>query len=1023
MTIRQRLNFAAVTLGLSASAFAAGGSSIELVSSPFESSPSSFGDSAEIELNADGNWAVFTSSGNGIVTNDANGFILDVFLRNLETGETTLLSGNNRTNDALSNGHSYGPTISADSRFVLFESEADNLLSGDDNESTDIFLYDRSLAALSALSRTTNGFIQGASGAATMTPDARFILFETDANGLMPQDNNFSVDLYLLERDTGKFSLASARSFGAGPAGLAFPSSTIGTYEASLSGDGRFVAFVSSGTNHYPGVPMTAGPQIYLRDMVAQTNAWLTRSTNGSGALFVANPIASSNSAFVVFLSSNILPGSPVSSANDMVLFVYNIPSGVTRRIPSPPLSAVDEFVVSENGKFIAFGSSNQVFIHDLAAGTNRLASITPGGGAASGFSSSPAISADGRFVLFTSNATNLVSGSFPGDISQVYRFDQQTGEVVLLSRAVAGDGADGANADILFPVISRDGSTSAFMSYASNLVAKDNPLGNDVYVVSTSGTAPVILVSAPDPFSVSSTPAGESYIEGQAVSLDGRFVIFSSIAPNIVTNDSNAARDIFVRDLQSGVIRLVSAQPDGTPLPGFSTLVGASLDGSIIAFESTEMVSGTNRRSLFIHHRSTGSNTLASILPSGPAPTTGEALLSADGRYLAFREAASTSPLYIRDLEAGTSIEFTAPPGVGTQPVLFSPDNRFLVTRTSSSSYALHEWQSNRYITNIVTSDGFLSNAITADSSTLLVNLRGATTSTPLLTLYSLDATRTNITIATNATALALSADGSTVAYLSRLAPLSNIFNIQFYDVKSGLSSPLTVQGEIPNIRVRHASALSADGRYFAFAATNSFATGPEANSFNDIYVYDRVLGTLQLASGNQAGVESEFGSSSLSFSANGRVLVFDSSAANLIPGDLNLTTDVFVTHLNPVDTDADGLEDGWETIYFGGLNTTAEIDSDNDGLSNRNEFRAGTDPNSGSSKFSVESDIQAESFTLSSPAAPGHGYQLQYRTSLTAGQWQNLGEPTVAFSNTITFEAPLKPQSNAFFRIQALE
>src|ERR1041385_8168708 len=122
--MRKALWFLIICAGSASSARAASPAPpIEVVSRPYTNLPHTFGDSSGIELSADGKWAVFNSNGSGLVTNDNNGFNLDLFLRNNETGEISLisrsLSGESR------NGSSIDPTISADGRFVLFQSDAD----------------------------------------------------------------------------------------------------------------------------------------------------------------------------------------------------------------------------------------------------------------------------------------------------------------------------------------------------------------------------------------------------------------------------------------------------------------------------------------------------------------------------------------------------------------------------------------------------------------------------------------------------------------------------------------------------------------------------------------------------------------------------------------------------------------------------------------------------------------------------------------------------------------------------------
>lgn len=996
---------------------------VELVSKPFQSRPSTFGDSGDLELSADAKWAIFTSNGTGITTNAVEEFILNIFLKNIETGETTLLSQSAAPDRNAGNGHSFGATITTDGQFIVFETEADNLIADDANESSDVVVFDRTAGTLSLVSGTTNGVAEGSSGAASITSNGRFILFESDATDFSPLDANDWVDLYLLDRQSGEIQLVTVNSNGTAAAHTSSPQFALGTYFAAASGDGRYVAFISSGTNHVPGVPSPSGPQAYLRDMVTGTNLWLSRNTNGAASTFVSSPAVSGNGTIVAFLSANLEGTSSPASADGFLYLYY--PELARRRAvlnASGAKSIVNEFSLSENGGFIAFSSSNQVYLYNINSDTTRLVSAAPNGEPASGVSGTPQISAEGRYIIFSSTATNL-AGSTTSELFQTYRFDAQNGGIALLSRDAAHSDA---NSDTYFPVVSGNGALAGFMSYASTLVTNDNAGLNDVFVVSTSGTNAVTLVSTPHPSAISSTPVGGSTIEGQTLSADGRKLVFTSIAENIVTNDTNGLRDIFLSDLQSGVTHLVSLGTDGEQLPGPSSVIGASRDGNIIAFASSNVVNSTNTRSILIHNVTAGTSKIGNVLPNGDISSTiGDAALSQDGRYLAFRPA-TQGPINVRDLEAETTIVVAIPQLSSPSQILgFSPGGKYLVARFSGSVYSIVNWRSNNpVVLSISSSSGYLTNAFSVDDSLFIASTRlGPTTET--LQLYQLNSGTNATPIATNILTAAISADGSTIAYQSRTNTVTSEFSLFLYDVNSGTNSPMQINGTNPVFRVRGPLSLSADGRFIAFATTNALTGAPVAGDFMDVFVYDRILKTTTLASERLNPAERFGGASGPLLSADGRVLVFDSSAADLVANDRNLSGDVFLHRSTAIDSDNDGLEDGWEILQFGNLNATANADTDSDGISNRDEFRAGTDPNSAASKFVVTTDVNGEdaSLVLTTPATIGRAYQLQHRANLSAGEWQNVGSAQVAFSDEVTFEVPMTLQGNGFFRVNAVE
>ena len=983
---------------------------LEVVSRPHQSRPTSFGDSGDLSLSADGKWAVFSSTGNGLVSNLLDGSVLNVFLRNLQSGETTLLSQN--TNGVSGTGHSYGVTISDDGRLVVFDTEADNIVSGDSNEASDVIIHG-GISGFPFAIRTSTGFAEGASGAASISANGRWILFESEAQGFSPLDLNENTDLYLMAVETGAIQLVSANSNNTAAASAAF-GPILSSHEGSVSGDGRYVAFIGNGTNYVAGFPAQAGPQIYLRDMVNGTNLWLTRTVSGAPAAVVSGPIVSRNGTHVIFLSSN-LNGTTVPGQFDTALYVYDIATGSRSMVAA---AAVEEFSLSGNGQFIAYGATNQVLVHDLGAATNQLLSVNAAGVPGDNLSHTPQISADGRYVAFSSAAANLAT-NVSGVTFQTYVVDRQSGKIALLSKGP--DGSE-ANEDTHFPVISADGSTVGFMSYASNLATNDNPTANDVFVVPTSGAGPVSLASAAHPSSISATATGSSSIEGQNLSADGRRVVFSSLAADIVPNDENDLRDIFLRELDSGRTLLVSGDSTGTPTDGVSSVVGMSQDGGTVVFSRTEEVNGTNSTRLYSFNPSTGTNTAASVLPSGQVTGVASAVLSPDGRYVAFLESGAPSPLYIRDLETAQTVSLIPAPITGMQPVAFSPGGRYIVTRSTGTSLAIRDWKVNAVLTNGLGSSQWIPTAFSADESKLLAQVRGV--APQLLVLYTLDSVTNYSIIATNAGFAAMSADGSTVLYNLPPVPTTNIYHLYIYDVASGVSTPLQLGGTNVNLRLRSAPSLSADGRFVALATTNGLTAEVGANDFTDVYVYDRILKTARLVSRNLEGGQGDVGSNSPNISADGRVVAFDSSASNLVANDRNAASDVFVASLEAVDTDADGMEDGLETIYFGGLAGSATGDDDTDGISNRDELLAGTNPRSADSRFVLDSGVNGTEGTisLSSPATIGRVYQLQHRPSLSNGQWQDVGLPSVAYSNSITFEVPTDSHATGFFRIRAL-
>ncbi len=256
---------------------------------------------------------------------------------------------------------------------------------------------------------------------------------------------------------------------------------------------------------------------------------------------------------------------------------------------------------ISADGRYVAFesGSTNlvpgdangteDIFVRDLVSGETTRVSLGVAGAQGDGWSHDPAISADGRYVAFESWATNLVPGdtNIAGDI---FVRDLVSGETTRVSVGAAGAQGDWWSHD---PAISADGRYVAFESQATNLVPGDTNGGADIFVRDlVSGETTRVSVG------VAGDLAGEVELNwSAAISADGRYVAWASAATNLVDGDTNAIDDIFVRDLVSGVTTRVSVGAAGAQGDGWSADAAISADGRYVAFSSiaTNLVDGDN--------------------------------------------------------------------------------------------------------------------------------------------------------------------------------------------------------------------------------------------------------------------------------------------------------------------------------------------------------------------------------------------------------------------------------------------
>jgi Tol biopolymer transport system component len=389
------------------------------------------------------------------------------------------------------NGYSVGPAISSGGRYVAFESLASNLAPGDTNDTFDVFVRDRSLGttrrvSVSSAEHQANGF----SAAPAISWDGRYVALTSFASNLVPGDTNGATDVFVRDRRLGttrRVSVSSSGGQGNNHSG-----------EPAMSADGRFVAFESEASDLVPG------------------------DTNNRGDMFV----------------------------------------------------------------------------RDLKLGTTRRVSLSSSDRQADDFSSSPAMSADGRYVAFVSFASNLV----PGDTNlraDVFVRDRQLGTTSRVSVSSAERQANNFN---LEPSVSADGHYVVFTSRATNLIPDDSNTRQDVFVRDLRlGTTRRISVS-------SAEEQGSRSSGNPAISRDGRYVAFKAVSSNLVPSDTNGFPDVFVRDRKLGVTHRVSVAGGGEQVSGKSDAPAMTADGRFVAFvsEASDLVPGdTNaNRDVFVRDR-----------------------------------------------------------------------------------------------------------------------------------------------------------------------------------------------------------------------------------------------------------------------------------------------------------------------------------------------------------------------------------------------------------------------------------
>jgi len=272
------------------------------------------------------------------------------------------------------------------------------------------------------------------------------------------------------------------------------------------------------------------------------------------------------------------------------------------------------------------------------AAPTTTRVSVSTAGTQADDDSRFPAVDATGTVIAFDSHATNLVPGDGNGRLDV---FVRDRGQATTVRVSVATGGGD-ANDISARPTIDASGTVVAFESPATNLIVGDTNNAQDVFVRDlAAGTTRRVSRGLNG-----AQPNGAS--ANAAVSADGRYVAFGSFASNLVAGDTNNAQDVFVRDLQTTVIRRVSVDAGGRQGNGASGQPSISARGTLVAFNShaTNLVPGdTNaRQDVFVHDTTSGTTTRVSVTSTGREGN-GHSFtpsIAGDGSHVAFASEAT---------------------------------------------------------------------------------------------------------------------------------------------------------------------------------------------------------------------------------------------------------------------------------------------------------------------------------------------------------------------------------------------
>jgi Tol biopolymer transport system component len=385
-----------------------------------------------------------------------------------------------------------------------------------------------------------------------LTPDARYVAFVSDASNLVPGDTNGQPDVFVRDRTTGTVERVSVASDGT--------QANNWSYGAVISADGRYVAFYSYATNLVNAEPHYYS-DVYVHDRATHTTERVSVASDGTtGDSYSFSPSISADGRYVAFESyaTNLVAG----DTNGMEdVFVRDRLAGATERISVDGTGGQGDkgsrqARITGDGRYVVFlsdatnlvpgdgNAATDVFLRDRVTYATERVSVGNGGVEGNDASYGSGVSADGRWVLFCSDATNLVDGDTNG-VTDTFVRDRSTGVTERVS--LGPNGVQGNDASYT-ATISDDGNVVAFTSYASNLVAGDTNYYGDAFVRirSTSSTERVDLAS-------DGTQANDEVgFSVPSISADGKYIAFDSYASNLVAGDTNAVGDVFVRERTS---------------------------------------------------------------------------------------------------------------------------------------------------------------------------------------------------------------------------------------------------------------------------------------------------------------------------------------------------------------------------------------------------------------------------------------------------------------------------------------
>ncbi len=625
-----------------------------LVSQPYDSSAAVIISAYDVSF--DGRYVVLASRSRFIGHEHDPSKDDQIYYQDIETGE--LLLASQSEGGIVTNNMNGAPSISADGRFVVFASKGISLMQNQQSGDLPIYRRDMQTGQLVAIPASREmAATNRRDFHPTISQDGRYIVFVyTFAKfGTLATDLSY----YRIDMETRNLTqIVSVLS------GIRY-SSSLTKFAPTVSADGMRIAINGAGES----VLHMMDPKrvIAMFDLFSNQAVDVSDIRGSANVNTLSTGTMSSLSAdgrTVVFQthSSDLVYGTGMY--RKIRIYKKSLENGqmslVSVRADGNEANADSTHAkITTNGRYVYFQSAAtnltsdravgriHIFRKDLETGEVQLASSDSQGVVANGDSAGLSVSADGRYVVFQSKATNLIHAAVSGNRTQIYRKDMETGETVIVDESSAGRLPDGASSE---PVISANGRYVAFVSDATNLIMSPEPLLRRKRIYRRDMQTGEVLDA--------SEIAGADYLKASmsalALSADGRYIVFRSDAKNLVGIAELSGSHLYRRDLETGEIVLVDQTSDNviSDSGGSSRTASISADGRYIAFESTASNLLVSNPLFDVHVYCKDLKTGALYLLSDFAnEASGNRLntypvISADGRYISFEY---TGQVYLR--------------------------------------------------------------------------------------------------------------------------------------------------------------------------------------------------------------------------------------------------------------------------------------------------------------------------------------------------------------------------------------